>query len=284
MSDFSFERLPMLDIIGSRLAGCLPVGLGAITDTACEASFSQLEYVPLGQALSTLPDSALIAIASSPVLEGDFLIVMDSPLVITSLESSLGGKAGERDPDPVGGFTAIEHGFAKQLASQFLTDLRQSFSVIADLAPSLSSIVIDAESATITQQANLCIRLDFDVKVGSQLCRLILIFSYDSLEPIRAPLLKIHFGDNGEDESPWRAVLAQQIETATIDLEVVLSSFSMSMRKIMSLGAGDQIVLSVSDESASTIVCSGTPLFLCETGKRMNGSAAVRITEEINLK
>lgn len=284
MSDFSFERLPMLDIIGSRVAGFLPAALSSITNSACEASLTQLEYVPFGQAISTFPDPCIVAVASSAVLDGDFLVVMDAPLIISSLESSLGGEPSGRDVEPGAQFTAIEKGFGRRLANTVLAELRQSFSVIGDIVPELDRIETVPEAATVSQLANLCIQMDFGLKIGQQICRLLILFPYDALEPIQPQLSKVYLGERGDEESPWRSVMEQQIEAVTVELEVVLSEVAMPVRQIMALKPGDQILLAATEESECTVFCSGTALFQCVTGKRNNGSTAVCVTKEIVSK
>ncbi len=282
MSDFSFQRLPMLDIIGARLAGFLPVALSELTRSSCEASVTHLDYLPLGQAMSGFPDPALIAVASSPVLEGGFLIVMDPSLIWSSLETSLGGTPSVRSTEDGTGFTAIERGFGMRLSKMILRELRQSFSVIGDILPEIESIQTDAEGAAVTQQANLCIRMELGVKISNQLCRLQIIFPYDTLEPIRPQLSKIYFGDRGDEISPWRNVLEKQVAAVTVELEVVLKEMQLPMRKIMALQPGDKIPLSVTEDDESVVYCSGTPIFRCVSGKKNNGAAAIRITDEIN--
>lgn len=284
MSDFSFQRLPMLDIIGSRLAGFLPIALSELTRSGCEASLTQLDYIPLGQAISGFPDPALIAVSCSPVLDGSFLIVMDAPLVWSSLETSLGGAPSGRSAAEGDEFTPIERGFGMRLADLIMGELRQSFSVIGDIVPEIEGIETDAEAAAVTQHANLCVRLAFGVKVSTEVCRLQIIFPYDTLEPIRPQLSKVYFGDRGDAVSPWRNVLEKQIEAVTVELEVVLKEMQMPMRQIMSLKPGDKIALAINEENESTILCSGSPIFRCLTGKRNNGVAAVQITEEINTQ
>lgn len=282
MSDFSFERLPMLEIIGDRLATLLPLALGEMTQSACEASVTNLDYVPFAQAVSAFPESSLLAVALSPALDGDFLVVMDGPLVISCLDSSLGGEPLGREVRSGDDFTAIECGFGNLLANVVLSELRQAFSVIGDIAPEMDRIETDAEAAAVTQQANLCVSIDLGLKVGAQICRLIVVFPYDAFEPIRPQLSKIYFGERGDEESPWRDTLIRQIKSATVELEVVLSETQISMQQFMKMKPGDQIGLTTTEESEIVIFCSGTPLFTCVTGTKNNGVAAVQITNEIN--
>lgn len=100
MADFSFERLPMLDIIGERLADSISVALPQLTGVLCEATLSQLDYVPMGQAIDSLPMPAMMAVCSSPGLDGDVLLVMDSTLLLTAMELMLGGARTATAPAP----------------------------------------------------------------------------------------------------------------------------------------------------------------------------------------
>ncbi|MCE8008973.1 FliM/FliN family flagellar motor switch protein [Aestuariivita sp.] len=284
MSDFSFERLPMLDIIGARMADFLPIALTDLTRSVCEASLNTLDYVPLGQAIADFPDRVLIGVASSQVLEGNFLVVMDAPLVLSTLETSLGGEPSDAKVDGQAEFTAIERGFGLQLARLILGELRQSFSVIGDIVPEVDSLETDGEAAIVAQQASLCVRMDLALQVGNQVCRLQVIFPYDTLEPIRPRLGKVYFGERGDEVSPWRDVLTRQIESATVELEVVLSEMDMPMRQIMALKPGDRIGFPVGEDHECTVICSGSPIFHCVTGTRSNGVAAIRITETIDLE
>jgi flagellar motor switch protein FliM len=285
MSDFSFERLPMLDIIGSRMADFLPVALSDLTRTVCEAELVQLDYIPLGQAIKGFPNPVLIAVASSSVLEGNYVVAMDAPFVLSSLEMSLGGRSSTGTVS-IGdeGFTAIEKGFATQLAELVLGGLRQSFSVIGDIVPELKSVESDIEAASVAQQASLCIKMEFEVQVSKQSCLLQVVFPYDTIEPIRPQLSKVYFGERGDETSPWRDVLLKNIESATVELEVVLTEKVMCVREIMNMKPGQILDLPVGEDSEAVVMCSDSVVFKCVTGKRNNGLAAIRIVEAIDEK
>ena len=284
MSDFSFERLPMLDIIGSRMAVFLPAALSELTRSVCEAEFINIDYVPLSQAIESFPNPVLIAVASSPVLDGRYLVAMDAPLVLSCLETSLGGKP-NADRGKVGenGFTAIERGFASQLAQLALSELRQSFSVIGDIAPELESIENDIEAAVVAQQASLCIKMEFELQISTEVCRLQLVFPYDTVEPIRLHLSKVYYGERGDEVSPWRDTITRSIESATIELEIVLTEREMFMREIMAMSPGHVLELPIGEDQESIAVCYGTALFKCVNGKRNNGLAAIRILDDIQF-
>ncbi len=281
MSDFSFERLPMLDIIGERLADSISVALPDLTGVICEASLSQLDYVPMAQATEALPLPAVLAVCASPNLDGELLLAMDSTLVLTAMELMLGGAPKDESPREPERFTAIERGFGKRLAMLIMQELQSDFGLVGDIELELDRVETDPDSAAVTQPANLCVRLHFAVGLAGRTGALEIIMPYDALEPVRTKLGKIHFGEPSDDGSPWREQLCGQIERATVELEAVLASVQLSIQDIMKWKTGDKVNLWIEEDHDATVVCADTPMFRATIGKRNNGNTAIRITEEL---
>jgi flagellar motor switch protein FliM len=278
MSDFSFERLPMLDIIGERLAGHLSVTLPNLTGVICEGALSRLDYVPMAQAIDEFPSPALLGVAATRTLDGDVLLVMDAPLVLTVLELALGGSA-KGAISTVSGFTAIESGFGGRLATVILAELSQAFSVIGEVHLEHDRIESNADSASVTKPTSLCVRMQLMFTMAGRIGQLQVILPYDALEPIRARLGKIHFGAGGDDINPWRDLLATQIKNATVELEAVFIETSMPIQEIMAWKPGETVPLWVEEAHETTVFYSDTPMFRAATGKRNNGNTAIRITK-----
>ncbi len=278
MSDFSFERLPMLDIIGERLADSLSVTLPDLTGVICEATLSHLDYLPMAQAVDGFPSLALMGVAEARSLDGGVLLVMDAQLVLTTLELALGGSA-KGAPTEATEFTAIERGFGSRLATVILGELSHAFSVIGDVQFAHDRIETDAESASITQPASLCVRMQLALLMAGRIGQLQVILPYDALEPIRARLGKIHFGERSDEGNPWRNLLATQIENATVELEAVFAEVELPIQQVMAWKPGDTVPLWVEETHETTVFCAETPMYRAATGKRNNGNTAIRITE-----
>lgn len=281
MSDFSFERLPMLDIIGERLGDSISVALPDLTGVICEASLSQLDYVPMAQVLEALPAPAMLAVCSSPSFDGAILLAMDATLLLTAMELMLGGV-----PKPDGlvtpeKFTAIERGFGQRLARLIMTELQSNFALVGDIELELERIETDPDSATVTQPANLCVRLHLAIGLAGRTGALEVILPYDALAPVRPKLGKIHFGEPSDDGSPWREQLSSQIERATVDLEAVLTDVQLSIQDIMKWKSGDVVNLWIEEDHGATVICAQTPMFRAAIGKRNNGNSAICITEAL---
>ncbi|MDK3016703.1 flagellar motor switch protein FliM [Pseudodonghicola flavimaris] len=282
MSDFSFERLPMLDIIGERLADSIALALPDLTGTFCEASLTQLDYVPMAQVTETLPDPVLLAICACPGLHGQILFALDSALVLTALELMLGGSARREAPQTPTSFTGIERGVGKRLALLVARELQRNMAQFGELEIELDRIETDPDSAAIAQPASLCVRLQMTVALAGHTGTLEVILPYDALEPIRPKLSRIHFGGPGEDNSLWRDQLASQIERATVELEAVLTQVQLPIQQIMRWQTGETVDLWIEEDHPATVICADTPMFRAALGKRNNGNTAIRITEALD--
>lgn len=73
-SDFTFDRLPMLDIIGARLVENLAEAFSDLTRTSCEASMVSLDYITMDQVAADVPIPVLMAVGIGKPFDGEILI------------------------------------------------------------------------------------------------------------------------------------------------------------------------------------------------------------------
>jgi len=284
MSDFSFERLPMLDIIGERLADSMSLVIPEMTGVICEASLNSLDYIPMAQATEALPMPAMLGVVAAQNLDGEILVAMDAPFALTAMELMLGGDPKgeiERQSDA---FTGIEKGFGARLGDTIAHELRRCLAMVGDVDLELDRIETDPDQASITQPANLCVRMRITIVLAGRTGTIDVVVPYDALEPIRPKLGKIHFGEPSEDGNPWKDQLTGQIERSTVEMEAVLTEISVPIQTVMNWKPGQTINLWVEEDHEATVVCAETEMFRALMGKRNNGNTAIRITEQIEAE
>ncbi len=110
MSNFNFERLPMLDVIAERMVEHLSTIFPDLTRVMSDVSLSSLDYIPMGEIIEKLPRHVVFAVAGGEPFEGEILLVLDQNLLMTSVELMLGGKPRQvvRSEENTREFTAIE--------------------------------------------------------------------------------------------------------------------------------------------------------------------------------
>lgn len=281
MSDFSFERLPMLEIIGERLADGISLALPDLIGVLCEASLKQLDYVPMTQAMDALSQPSIMAVCGSQMLNGETLLAMDATLVLTALELMLGGDAKEEVNYRNKEFTSIERGFGLRLGQLIATEVCNSMAVVGDVDMEVDRVETSPDLAAVTQPANLCARMRVTVVLAGHAGLLEVILPYDALQPVRNKLSKVHFGEPSEDGNPWREQILEQIERSNVELETVFAEVSLPIQDIMKWQTNTTINLWVPETHESSVMCNGTEMFKATTGKRNNGNTAIRITETV---
>lgn len=284
LSDFTFERLPMLDIIGARLVENLSMAFPDLTGAACDTELLSLDYVPLEQIMEGLPNPVFLAVGTGKPFDGEVLLAMDHKLLLTSVELMLGGTANEVSEEAPNGFTAIELGFGERLAASILAELQLALSVVGSASLELDRVDSDPDGAAIAKATSLCARLKLSLAMAGHVGALDVIIPYDALETIRPDLSKIYFGDRGEDQSTWQELISGQIERAQMELEVVLTEEAISLKKLTTWQPGDVIDFGIEDGEVATMVCADTPMFKVTLGHKNNGFVAAQITEEIEIE
>lgn len=284
LSDFTFDRLPMLNIIGERLVDNLSVAFSDLTGALCEASLTSLDYIPMGQIIEGLPMPVLLAVGTGKPFEGEILLGVDQTLLRTSVELMLGGSAKDAGQEMVESFTAIEVGFGERLSAAVMAEFQYALSVVGACSLELDRVELEPDTVSVAKSASLCARLKYSISLAGQVGALEIVMPYDALEPIRADLGKVYFGDRGEDQSMWQGLITRQIERAHVEMEVVLAEEAMPIQKVMSWKPGDTIAFAIEEGEVATMNCAKEPMFKVSLGKKNNGFVAVQITEEISQK
>lgn len=285
MSDFSFERMPMLEIIGERMASTLSEVMSELSGSTCETKLSQIDYVAMWQALENMPEPGFFAVCGEKDLDGQFLLAMNAPLVLTTMELMLGGKPSSSEAVPTRRPTAIERRFSSRIAEVVLSELQTSFGIAVEVEFELNSTKIEIEAPVVTQPANLCVRMQFSLVQAGQVGDLQVVIPYEMLEPIRPKLNRVHFGErNDESSHTWQIALTEQIERANVELEAELTQITLPLHEIMNWRTGDRINLWIDENHGATVIFNGRRTFTAELGKRQSGNTAIKITQEITTE
>lgn len=284
MSDFNFDRLPMLDIIGERLADSLTTVLPDVTGVIVEASLNSLDYLPMAQAVDGISNPSFLGVVEANHLNGELLLALDSTFALTTMELMLGGSPKGELKRQSGGFTMIERGFARRIGDILTTELRRCLSMVADIEMELDRIETDQDAAMVTQPTSLVCRMRFAVALAGRTGMFDAIIPYDALEPIRPKLGKIHFGEPNEDGSPWKEQLAGQIERSVVELEAVLTEIELPIQTLLNWKPGETVNLWIEEDHEARVICAETEMFKALMGKRNNGNTAIRITERIEAE
>jgi flagellar motor switch protein FliM len=97
---------------------------------------------------------------------------------------------------------------------------------------------------------------------------------YAMIEPIRDLLYSSLQGDHLEVDKRWLRLLAQQVQTAEVELVATLGYSQVTFNQIVKMKAGDVIALDIPE--AITAAVDGVPVMECSYGM-FNGQYALKV-------
>lgn len=278
MSVLNFERMPMLDLIFERFVLSLAKAFRSFTSAPTETELADLHYTVYDQAMLSLGEPCLIAIAEIAPWGAPVAVAMDSAFLYSALEVIMGGRASGAEKT-ARGFTRIETRIAERLCDLALKDLAASFAQVADISFAIRRMEGTAQLATITRPTAPCVRADFAVSFGGPPGTLSVILPHASLEPIRAPLTKVFYGDRLGGDSEWRGHLSSRIHDSSMPVTAVLTEIQRPLAEVLGWAPGQVIDLGVTETAEAVLVCAGTAIARGPSGQRDTGATAIRVTE-----
>ncbi|WP_102223667.1 FliM/FliN family flagellar motor switch protein [Acidimangrovimonas sediminis] len=279
----NYEPMPMLEVIAGRLALSLAGSLKTLTAALAEAKLERFQYLAYRDAMAALPGHGLIAVCHATPWDDSLLISMDAGFLFTALELMLGGRADRVTPRPAGsGFTSIERRMGQRLAELVLKDLAEGIRQVSEVALSVERMEANPAFAMVAQPGSPAVLISLDIGFEGSRGRIDIVIPYDTIDPIRPLLTKVFYGERLGGDDAWRRHLSDRIEDSTVTLTALLHERAFPMADVLGWRVGDTVDLLLSDDQPVTMLCAGQPMFLGAMGKRQNGSAAVRVTEDLN--
>ncbi len=145
----------------------------------------------------------------------------------------------------------------------------------------LVSSEINPQFAQIADENDLIILTRFEVEGTAQVQGFIdLAYPYASLKPVRELLrARMQTGDgNEESEKQWRQDLEVAVETAEIELRVLLGQMDITLGEIQNMQDGD--VLFFKKPDAARMLVNGLPAFDVQVGT-LGTQVAVQIERSV---
>lgn len=281
MSVLNCEQLPMLDIIFERFVLSLSSSLRAATSTSVSVELEEVRYTAYGNAMSKLPPSCLIGIASADPWGGNLAVAIDDTFLFAALEVMLGGRPSGRASPHRTSFTNIEQSFGKSLCRSALHELSISFAQVSHVTFSVSRMEVNAQLATIAQPISPSVLAAFRVNFGEEEGRLAIVIPHSTLETIRSSLIQVFFGEKFGGDDNWRNHMRKQVQSSNVDLKAVFNEVKIPLRDVMAWRAGSSIEMFIEPDHEATIHCDGEKIFAGQVGRKRNLALAVKLTKDL---
>ncbi len=270
----SYEKLPMLEIVFDKLVRLLTTALRNLTSETVDIDIITFNSLRLGSYINTISVPTLITVFKAVEWENFGLLIIDSSLVFSLVDTLFGGKRNstpiKHDGRP---HTEIEQALVKQIADLVLNELGTSFDPITPATFSYERMESNPNFATIARPGDAAILLQLKVEMENRGGKIDLLIPYATLEPIKDLLTQVFMGEKFGVDSEWEETLSNKILTVDVLMEVVIINKPTRIVDIANLKVGNIIMMDHKQDEEVIIRAENVNLFTGFVGKIENNLA-----------
>jgi len=271
-------RMPTLEMISERFARLLRVGLFSMMRRSPEIAVAPVQVLKFSEYVQTLHVPCSLNLVKLAPLRGTALMMLDSRLVFTIVDSFFGG-SGRYAKIEGREFTSTESRIIHMVLRQAFADLTEAWSPVAgidieylnsEMNPQFANIVSPSEIVVVTS-----FRIEFEGGGGQMHGgEFHVTMPYSMLEPMRDVLDAGLQSDRSDRDERWPVTLREEIEEAEVELVPVLGRARLTVGRLLDLRPGD--VIPCDFEGQVTLYAEGIPLLRGSYGAA-RGQQAVKI-------
>ncbi len=271
-----------IDMINERFIRTFRLGLLEMLRSSPRVSPSRVQISRFGDYLKGLRAPLSVNMVRMNPLRGYSIVAIDPVVVFSSLDSFFGGFGrGVAQLPPTRLFTPTETRIINMILEVFFKSLKDAWSPIMDIDHEVVSSEINPQFAQIADENDLVILSRFEVEAGASAQGFIdLVYPYASLKPVRDLLRsRVQTGDgNEESDNQWRTDLGVAVDSASVELRVLLGDIPTSLGAIEVMQPGD-VVFFKKPELARMLI-NEVPAFDVQVGN-LGSQTAVQIARSV---
>jgi flagellar motor switch protein FliM len=133
---------------------------------------------------------------------------------------------------------------------------------------------MNTQFANIATPNEVVVVTTFNIEFGSTAGEFHICMPYAMIEPVRDLLYSSMQGDHLEVDKRWLRLLAQQVQTAEVELVATLGHTAVTFKQILAMKAGDVIPFEIPEAIVAAV--DGVPVMECRYGL-FNGQYALKV-------
>ena len=273
-------RMPTLEMVNERFARMLRISLFNLMRRAPEISVAPVQLVKFSEYVQTLHVPCSLNLVKLQPLRGTGLVMLDSRLVFTVVDSFFGG-TGRYAKIEGREFTSTENRIIQMVLRQACSGLTEAWTPVMPLSIEHLSSEINPQFASIVSASEVVVVCPFRIEFeggGGQMHggEFHVTLPYSMIEPLRDMLDSGIQGDRAENDDRWYRTLREEIEHAKVELRSVLGQTEITLERLLNMQVGD--VLPIDFAGQATVYAEDVPIVRGSYGVS-GGSQAVRVEE-----
>ncbi|MGP1675546.1 MAG: flagellar motor switch protein FliM [Burkholderiales bacterium] len=267
-------RMPTLEIINERFARQMRLGLFNFMRRTAEISVGPIRIIKYNEFIRNLVVPTNLNLVQAKPLRGTALFIFDPNLVFLIVDNLFGGDGRFHTRVEGRDFTQTEQRIIQRLLAVVFEEYQKSWKPVYELKFEYMRSEMNTQFANIATPNEVVVVTTYNIEFGPTSGEFHICMPYAMIEPVRDLLHSSMQGDHLEVDKRWLRLLAQQVQTAEVELTAVLGRSAVTLNQIIKMKAGDVIALNIPETITATV--DGVPVMECNYGL-LNGQYALKV-------
>ena len=267
-------RMPTLELINERFARQFRIGLFNFMRKNAEISVGSVRVVKYSEFVRNLVVPTNLNMVLAKPLRGMALIVIEPALVFQVVDHLFGGSGRIHTRVEGRDFTPTEMRTIQRLLQVIFGEFQRAWEPVYPLTFEYVRSEMNTQFANIATPNEVVVVTTFNIEFGPTAGEFHICMPYAMIEPVRDLLYSSMQGDHLEVDKRWLRLLAQQVQTAEVELIAVLGRSAVTFNQILKMKAGDVIALDIPESIVAAV--DGVPVMDCHYGL-FNGQYALKV-------
>ncbi|MBI4696176.1 MAG: flagellar motor switch protein FliM [Gammaproteobacteria bacterium] len=269
-------RMPTLEMINERFARNMRIRLFNMLRRSPVISVEGVQMVKFGEYVHTLLMPSNMNVIRIKQLRGSALIVCNPKLVFSLVDCFFGGDGRFHTKIEGRDFTGTEMRIIRKVLEHAFASLTEAWEPVmpvdfeyvgSEINPSFANIVSPSEVVVVSQ-----FHIDLEGGAGY----LHVTMPYSMVEPIRELLDAGVQSDSTEKDLRWCQMLQDEVKSAPIEVNSMLTTVDVSIGDILKLRPGDVLPIELPETVVARV--DDVPVFRAKYGVS-RGNLALKVTQ-----
>ncbi|WP_117169701.1 flagellar motor switch protein FliM [Paraliobacillus sediminis] len=278
---FSKDQIRSISRIHENFARLLTTYFSAQLRTYVNISVASVDQIPYEEFIRSIPTITILNIYSMQPLHGRIIFEFNPNIAYAMLDRMLGGKG--NSVNKVDSLTEIETTLMSQLFEKGLDNLQEAWSSVINIDPMLEEFEVNPQFVQLVSPNETVVVVSLNTTIGESSGMINICIPHVVLEPI-IPKLSVHYWMQTEKPKERKPEeyenLTKNLETAELDMRVLLGETSITIEELLDLQMGDVLHLDQSIDDELVMQIDQEDLYYVQPGRKKN-KLAVQIMKEI---
>ncbi|MCB1763245.1 MAG: flagellar motor switch protein FliM [Gammaproteobacteria bacterium] len=274
-------RLPTLEMINERFARYYRTSLFNMLRRSADIAVSAVQMVKFSEFVHSLFVPTSLNLIRLPPLRGKGLCVLDPKLVFSVVDNFFGGSGRFHTKIEGRDFTPTEQRVIRLLLNLVFADMQEAWRPILALEFEYNGSEVNPQFANIVSPSEVVVVTTFHIELEAGGGDMHVCLPYSMVEPIRELLDAGVQSDRGEKDERWAQALKEELMTAKVEINSILTQTELTMRELARLCPGDIIPVEIPE--LVEVMAEGIPVFKGQLGA-FDGNYAIKLERWLGVK